>query len=154
MASPAAMAWSTSAARCPIGTGTPWAATTRLPACSRRSTAPHTRRVAQPDLPGPPDPAEAAAARRRMVLVTAVGAVLAGALLFALVARAMSTGTSSGAGGTDAEGKPRVAQFDVGRAADRAATIARNGPILFPDPQGGSVDIYVQHLGEKNWVAF
>ena len=106
--------------------------------------------MAQPELP---DPAEALAARRRMVLVTAVGAVLAAALLFALVARAMSTGsTTSASGGGD--GGARVAQFDVGRATDRAATIARSGPILFPDPTGGSVDIYVQHLGEKDWLAF
>lgn len=99
-----------------------------------------------------PDPTEALAARRRMVLVTAVGAVLAAALLFALVARAMSAaGPATSAGGGDGD---RVARFDVGRAADRAQTIARSGPILFPDPKGGSVDIYVQHLGEKNWLAF
>ena len=101
-----------------------------------------------------PDPAEALAARRRTVLVTAIGAVLAAALLFALVARAMSTsGTTASSGGTG-DGGSRVARFDVGRATDRATTIARSGPILFPDPKGGSVDIYVQHLGEKRWVAF
>lgn len=111
---------------------------------------PHTRRVVDPETP---DPAEALAARRRVVLVTAVGAVLAAALLFALVARAMSTSSTTTSAGGDGGGA-RTAQFDVGRATDRAQTIARSGPILFPDPKGGSVDIYVQHLGEKNWVAF
>jgi hypothetical protein len=111
---------------------------------------PHTRRVAHPELP---DPAEALASRKRMVLVTAIGAVLAAALLFALVARAMSTSTTTVSPGQNGE-SPRAALFDVGKATDRAATIARSGPILFPDPKGGSLDIYVQHLGEKDWVAF
>ena len=82
--------------------------------------------------------------------MTAVGAVLAAALLFAVVARAMSTRSTTESGGDSA----RVSTFDVGRATDRAATIARNGPILFPDPRGGTLDIYVQHLGDKDWVAF
>ena len=104
--------------------------------------------------PDPPDPAEAVAARRRTVLVTAVGAVLAAALLFALVARAMSTSSSSGSAGDSGGGSARGAQFDVGKAEDRAATVDRSGPILFPDPGGGSRDIYVQHLGGTDWVAF
>ena len=107
--------------------------------------------MAQPDVP---DPADTLAARRRMVLVTAIGAVLAAALLFALVARAMSTNTTTASSGDKGDGAARVAQFDVGKATDRAATVARSGPILFPDPRGGSLDIYVQHLGEKDWVAF
>jgi hypothetical protein len=104
--------------------------------------------------PEPPDPDEAVAARRRMVLVTAIGAVLAAALLFAVVARAMTSSSTKVSSGDSGGGTTRVAQFDVGRASDRAATIARSGPILFPDPKGGSVDIYIQHLGEKDWVAF
>lgn len=133
-----------------MGTGTPWAARTRLPACSRRSTAPHTRRVADTD---PPDPADdGGAAHRRTVLFTAVGAVLVAALLFAVVARVVSTNPATG-GSTDREGN-RVARFEVGRATDFARTIARTGPILFPDPQGKSRDIYVQHLGDTNWLAF
>ncbi len=95
-----------------------------------------------------PDPL---AARRRTVLITAIGAVVAAALLFAMVARAMSGNTSSGSGGDDGR---RAAEFDVGPAEQRAATVARDGPFLFPDPQGRSRDIYVQHLGEKDWVAF
>jgi hypothetical protein len=103
-------------------------------------------------LPDPPDPDDALAARRRTVLFTAVGAVLAAALLVAVVARATSTTSSSGAGGSG--GRTQAAEFDVGNAGQRAATVDRSGPILFPDPQGHSRDIYVQHLGGSDWVAF
>ena len=96
-------------------------------------------------------PSDPLAAKRRTVLFTAVGAVLAAALLFAIVARAMSTNSSSS---TDAGGDRRATRFDVGPAEQRAAAVARDGPLLFPDPRGGSRDIRVQHLGDKNWVAF
>ena len=107
--------------------------------------------------PDPPYPVEGpaadhGAAHRRTVLFTAIGAVLAAALLFAVVARVAGTRTAT-SGGTDAEGN-KVAQFEIGRATDYARTIARDGPILFPDPKGGTRDIYVQHLGESNWLAF
>jgi hypothetical protein len=100
--------------------------------------------------PEPPDPADAVAARRRTVLFTAVGGLLAAALLVAIVARVQSTNvdTGGGAGGT------RTAEFDVGNAEQRAASVARDGPVLFPDPQGKSRDIFVQHLGGTDWVAF
>ncbi len=84
-------------------------------------------------------------------MFTAIGAVLAGALLFAIVARVAST--SSGTTATPSGGK-RVAQFDLGRAKDFAPTIARSGPLLFPDPQGNTRDIFVQHLGGDTWLAF
>ncbi len=102
-----------------------------------------------------PDPSsdDPAAAHRRTVLFTAVGAVLAAALLFAVVARVASTRPVTSGGGTDADGK-RVAQFDLGRAQDFEPTIARSGPLLFPDPQGRSRDIFVQHLGGTDWLAF
>jgi len=105
--------------------------------------------VAEPD---PLEPVDAAAARRRTLLFTAMGAVLAAALLLAIVARVASSnpGTPSA---TDAGGR-RVAQFDLGRAKDFAPTIARSGPLLFPDPQGHSRDIFVQHLGGDAWLAF
>ena len=107
--------------------------------------------------PDPPYPVERAPddppiAHQRTVLFTAIGAVLTAALLFAVVARVASTRPAT-SGGTDAEGN-KVAQFEIGRATDYARTIARDGPILFPDPKGGTRDIYVQHLGESNWLAF
>jgi hypothetical protein len=95
-----------------------------------------------------PSPEDAAAARRRTVLITAVGAVIAAALLFAVVTRVSTTASPAGGSGT------RTAQFELGKATDYARTIARAGPLLFPDPQGRSRDIYIQHLGEDAWLAF
>ena len=96
-----------------------------------------------------PHPEDAEAAHRRTVLFTAVGAVIAAALLFAVMTRVTST-TSTPAGGSG----DRTAQFVLGKATDYARTIARDGPLLFPDPQGRSRDIYIQHLGEDAWLAF
>lgn len=79
-----------------------------------------------------------------------LGAVLTAALLIAIVGR-VGTGSTSGArkrGGLEAP------TFDVGSANQRAASIARSGPLLFPDPRGGTLDIYVQHLGGDDWLAF
>ena len=102
--------------------------------------------------PDRPDPADALAAKRRTVLFTAIGGVLAAALLFGIVAQVMAT--NAGSGGSGSEDGRRVAEFDVGPAEPRAATVARDGPFLFPDPRGRSRDIFVQHLGGKEWVAF
>jgi hypothetical protein len=99
--------------------------------------------------PLPEDPLQA---KRRTVLVTAVGAVIAAALLFAVVTR-VSTTTSTPAGGAGGGGE-RVARFELGKASDFARTISRDGPLLLPDPQGRSRDIYIQHLGDTNWLAF
>ena len=102
--------------------------------------------------PAPPDPDDELAARRRTVLFTAVGAVLAAALLFAIVARVQSTNVDGAGSGSDAGGGALL--FDAGNAQRAASDIARRGPLLFPDPQGRSRDIFVQHLGGPDWVAF
>jgi hypothetical protein len=102
--------------------------------------------------PAPPGPDDALAARRRTVLFTAVGAVLAAALLFAIVARVQSTSPDAAGRGPDAAGSALL--FDAGDAERAAADIARQGPRLFPDPQGRSRDIFVQHLGGTDWTAF
>ena len=110
--------------------------------------------MAEPDPPylvGGAD--DTGAAHRRTVLFSAVGAVLAAALLFAVITRVTSTNATRAGGGADLDGN-RVAQFDIGRAGDFAPTIARSGPLLFPDPQGRSRDIFVQHLGGSDWRAF
>lgn len=96
-----------------------------------------------------PPQTEDAAAHRRTVLFTAVGAVIAAALVFAVMTRVTST-ASTPAGGSG----NRTAQFELGKASDYARTIARDGPLLFPDPQGRSRDIYIQHLGDDAWLAF
>lgn len=48
-------------------------------------------------------------------------------------------------------------RFPAGSAERRAASIERDGPILFSDVAGGQRDIYLQHLGddpERGWHAF
>jgi hypothetical protein len=47
-------------------------------------------------------------------------------------------------------------RFSAGQVYDRAASIERDGPILFPDVAGGDRDIILQHLGdepEEGWHA-
>ena len=100
-------------------------------------------------MPDPP-PEDVIKAKRRTVLVTAVGAVIAAALLFAVVTQ-VSTTTSTPAGGG---GGDRLARFELGKATEFARTISRDGPLLLPDPQGKTRDIFIQHLGEANWLAF
>ena len=110
--------------------------------------------MAEPDPPYLVEGADdTGAGHRRTVLFSAVGAVLAAALLFAVITRVTSTNATRAGGGADLDGN-RVAQFDIGRAGDFAPTIARSGPLLFPDPQGRSRDIFVQHLGGSDWRAF
>lgn len=96
-----------------------------------------------------PDPEDPIAAKRRTILFTAVGAVVAAGLLFAVMTRVTSTTSTPAATGGD-----RTAQFELGKATDYAKTIAKDGPLLFPDPQGRSRDIYIQHLGADDWLAF
>ena len=79
-----------------------------------------------------------------------MAAVLVIALVFAILNRVAASGGTS---------KPHSAnslagEFDVGLARQRALTVDRSGPILFPDPQGHSRDIYVQHLAGDTWTAF
>lgn len=96
---------------------------------------------------GPPDPSTA---RNRTLAFTVVAGVLVIALVFAILNRVAASGGTS---------KPHASnslagEFDVGNAQQRATTVDRSGPILFPDPQGHSRDIFVQHLGAATWVAF
>ena len=83
-------------------------------------------------------------------MFTAVAGVLVAGLLFAIVVRVASTGgTAKSANGHGVPG-----QFTVGSASQLATSVAKSGPFLFPDPQGRSRDIFVQHLGGNEWVAF
>jgi hypothetical protein len=98
----------------------------------------------------PPDPPDAAAARNRTLIFTAVAAVLVIGLVFAILNRVAASGGTS----TPHSSNSLAGQFDVGLARQRADTVDRSGPILFPDPQGHSRDIFVQHLGGDSWTAF
>lgn len=46
------------------------------------------------------------------------------------------------------------AEFEVGSAERLAERVAEGGPFLFADPLGRDRDIFVQHLGGDDWVAF
>jgi hypothetical protein len=77
---------------------------------------------------------------------TALVAVVAAGLLFALAVKLTgSSGTS---------GNLASPMFDLGPARDRAARVDRDGPLLFQDPLGRGRDIYVQHLEGSEWAAF
>lgn len=82
------------------------------------------------------------------VLIALVGLGLLLAFVFAL-----QRGTESG----KVEVQLGSRTFDAGSAEQRAASIAREGPILLPDPASGQRDIYLQHLGDDaqdGWLAF
>ncbi len=100
-----------------------------------------------PPVPEQPEPPRA---RTRVLVFTILGAILAAALIIAIVGR---VGTGTG-GGIRRAGSNQAPTFDVGPASQRAASIDRSGPLLFPDPRGGTLDIYVQHLGGAQWTAF
>ena len=71
-------------------------------------------------------------------------------LVFAILSRVAGTGGTTARRGAAGP----AGQFDVGLARQRAVSVDRDGPILFPDPEGHSRDIFVQHLGGSEWVAF
>lgn len=99
----------------------------------------------------PPAEPPAQRPRTRVLVATALGALAAALLVMAIVAR---VGTGTGGSGNSAGGGRDTPRFDVGPASQRAESIARSGPILFPDPRGGTRDIFVQHLGGDRWLAF
>jgi hypothetical protein len=75
----------------------------------------------------------------------AVGGVLAGLLLFLAVMKVISSGDTRSAG---------TERFDLGKAEALAGTVARQGPLLLPDPLGRGRDVWVQHLGGSDWRTF
>ena len=83
--------------------------------------------------------------RARTLILTGLGGVVAGVLLFLLVLSA--TGPRS----TEQSEKAR---FRVGPAERLARTVDREGPLLFQDLLNRSRDIYVNHLGDGQWRAF
>ena len=89
--------------------------------------------------------------RRTGLLLTALLGVLFAALIVVFAVRSANQpgGRLQGAFG----GGP----YDMGRAGVLARAVARDGPILLPDPLRHNRDLYVQHLGgdaTKGWLAF
>ena len=84
--------------------------------------------------------------RTQVLVLTGVGGVLAGVLVF--------LGVLALAGSPKAKSHLGSDVFRVGDAKHQATIVDRHGPLLFQDPLGHGRDIYVQHLGGTRWVAF
>jgi hypothetical protein len=89
----------------------------------------------------------------RTTLLVAVGGVVAGLLLFALVLWLVGRGDE--VDGFEVRlGDDQFGDVQAERTAER---IADEGPIIFGDPAKGERPIYLQHLGEldeQGWYAF
>lgn len=87
-------------------------------------------------------------------LLIAVGTLFAGITVL-LVTFILALPSLSGSG--KVESRIGAGVFDAGPADQRAATIARGGPLLFSDVAAGQLDIWLQHTGDdpdSGWVAF
>jgi hypothetical protein len=85
---------------------------------------------------------------RSLIIITGAGVV--GAVLLVVLALQLASSPEA----RKAIIKDR---WVVGRADSLAKTIRTGGPILFPDPRGGTRDIYVQHVGpssKSGWSSF
>ena len=83
--------------------------------------------------------------RTQALVVTAVGGVLAGVLIFVGILALAGTGKAKSHLASNA--------FKVGTAKDQAVIVDRHGPLLFADPLEKGRDIYLNHLGGSNWAA-
>jgi hypothetical protein len=76
----------------------------------------------------------------------ALAGVAAGVAIFALALGLAGSGKVEVRLGDD--------EFVLGRADRLAGQVEQDGPLLFQDLLGRPRDIYVQHLGDRRWVAF
>lgn len=79
------------------------------------------------------------------MVLTGLGGVAVGVLLFLLVLNITGPRSSR---------QSEEARFRVGSAERLSGTVAREGPLLFPDLLNRARDIYVNHLGGGDWRAF
>lgn len=89
------------------------------------------------------------ARRRTSALLIGILAVLTAVLVIVFVLRLARSPRSKVQLGTD--------QFQVGKADRLAGPVRSGGPLLFQALRGGSLDIFVQHLGtdsRQGWLAF
>jgi hypothetical protein len=89
----------------------------------------------------------------RQAALIALGGIAAFLTLVFLITRLGSLG-DNGAEVPIQLGEP---VFEPGNAADLAAVIDEDGPLLLPDASGGDRDIVLNHLGDlpdEDWVAF
>lgn len=84
-----------------------------------------------------------------VIAAVAVAGILTAVVLFAVVVALARGGRVEVRLGDD--------EFRAGDAGSQAESVARAGPLLFPDVAGGDRDIVLQHLGadpEEGWLAF
>ena len=82
-------------------------------------------------------------------LVIGLIALAVGIALVVIVTRLANSG--------DVEVRLGDDEFNAGSADKIAETVARGGPILYPDVAGGTRDILLNHIGEnprRGWTAF
>jgi len=87
----------------------------------------------------------------RRATIIGVAGIVVGIVMIAAVLILNNTG-----GGSSTTHSSR-SRFDVGPAEEMAASIAKDGPLLFQDPVSGSVPIFVQHAGadpKVGWTSF
>jgi hypothetical protein len=83
--------------------------------------------------------------RGRMVILSAAAGVIVAIVIFAGVVSLVGSGKAKSKLGSNV--------FNVGKAKNQAQIVARNGPLLFADPLQRGRDIYVNYLGNGQWVA-
>ncbi len=81
-----------------------------------------------------------------MVILSAAAGVIVAVVIFAGVVSLVGTGKAKSKLGSNT--------FKVGKAKNQAQIVDRNGPLLFADPLQKGRDIYVNHVGSDQWVAF
>ena len=84
--------------------------------------------------------------RTQALVMTAVGGVLAGVLIFVGIVALAGSGKAKSHLASDV--------FKIGKAEGQAVIVDRHGPLLFADPLERGRDIYVNHLGGSSWAAF
>lgn len=111
------------------------------PSPEKRSKPPAGRLARNPAIGGG---GRAPARSPRVVVVTALAGVAVAVAGFLVVTQLSRTRADT----------PEITRFVVGQASALAPRVDADGPLLFQDVSDGDRDVFVQHLGNGNWVAF
>ena len=83
--------------------------------------------------------------RSRMVILSAAAGVIVAVVVFAGIVSLVGSGKAKSNLGTNV--------FKIGKARNQAQIVDRSGPLLFADLLQKGRDIYVNHIGNNQWVA-
>jgi hypothetical protein len=83
--------------------------------------------------------------RSRVVILSAAAGVIVAIVIFAAVLSLVGSGKAKSKLGSNV--------FKLGKAKNQAQLVDHNGPLLFADPLQKGRDIYVNHVGNNQWVA-